>query len=381
MAENTKIEWCDHTFNPWEGCTKVSVGCAHCYAEARNARFAGGKAPNWGPGAPRRRTSAANWDLPHKWEGRADRFPKPARRPRVFCASLADWLDPEVPVEWLFDLLDLIRQTRHLDWLLLTKRPELWKERLRAVYVHERLDAWHPLADWVKDWLCGTPPENVWAGTTVENQEAAGKRVPELLCIPARVRFLSCEPLLEEVRLRQMRHNNDWDPPAVPDGIHWVICGGESGRDARPMHPDWARALRDDCQEAGVPFFFKQWGEWAPGHNEAKKMITPKPGEILTRFGKKVTGRRLDGRTWEEFPTAKPREECSSFCHPAEPCSITEDEGCDANAERCGTCGEAILQGDDVFHHALSMQPPSFGQAGVVSHLRCVRFQNACPRQ
>src|SRR5438309_1214907 len=117
MGENTSIAWCNHTFNPWEGCTKVSAGCAHCYAETRNHRFG---ADNWGKGKPRRRTSDANWKLPYKWNAQAE---KHGTRLRVFCASLADWLDDEVPVEWLANLLKLIHQTPNLEWLMLTKRP------------------------------------------------------------------------------------------------------------------------------------------------------------------------------------------------------------------------------------------------------------------
>ena len=145
MGANTHIEWCDHTFNPWEGCTKVSPGCANCYAEARNARFGGGEAPNWGKGAPRRRTSESYWNEPRRWNRAMENLieaasrpgalePMPAR-PRLFCASLADWLDDEVPVEWLADLLTLIRETPHLDWLLLTKRPQNWWKRLGAAHL------------------------------------------------------------------------------------------------------------------------------------------------------------------------------------------------------------------------------------------------------
>lgn len=339
MGEQTAIEWCDHTFNPWEGCTKVSPGCLNCYAENRNKRFAGGK--NWGKGAPRRRTSVHNWNEPCRWDreafnqwcaarGKGLSFLEP-RRPRVFCASLADWLDDEVDVAWLADLLRLIRKTPHLDWLLLTKRPENWKERLDCVLDFEPVTADEEtlgLSDWILDWYNGKPPKNVWIGTSAEDQPRADLRVPLVLKIPALVRFLSCEPMLARVEFSDVTKRSD----AVQqlgkkslDGIHWVICGGESGPGARPMHPDWARSLRDQCASAGVAFFFKQWGEWCP---TAAKRIRGKytgggvfmlpdgrlgcqgdwwdgKAEAMDKLGKKGAGRRLDGKRWNQFPEAR----------------------------------------------------------------------------
>lgn len=274
MSENSKIEWCDHTFNPWEGCRKVSAGCANCYAEARNRRWNGGKAVNWGYGAPRRRTSAANWKKPRAWNKAAV---KAGTRPRVFCASLADWLDDEVPVEWLVDLLDLIHRTPHLDWLLLTKRPVGWKQRIghaarliarNDLYGAKTGDLWFWLKRWTGDYGGERkPPLNVWLGVSAEDQAAWDERVTVLLDIPARVRFVSAEPLLGPIRMGGLR----------PD---WLIVGGESGPAARPMEASWAWSLQGQCNEAGTAFFFKQWG----GVN------------------KKTAGRELDGRTWGEFP-------------------------------------------------------------------------------
>lgn len=299
--KNSHISWTDHTFNPWEGCTKVSPGCANCYAENRNARFGGGTAPNWGKGAPRRRTSAANWNQPLKWNKGEERMVShdefvANRRPRVFCASLADWLDDEVPVEWLADLLDLIRLTPHLDWLLLTKRPQNWRKRIEQVVAlgcpAGGEPSWWYLA---QCWSCGTPPANVWVGTSVEDQVRADERIPLLLDIPARVRFLSMEPLLGAVEIdknywltgQARREDKTLTPPGSGPRIHWVIVGGESGPHARPMHPDWARSLRDQCKAAGVAFHFKQWGE----HDHR-----------TIRMGKKVAGRLLDGVEHNEFP-------------------------------------------------------------------------------
>lgn len=305
MGEGSKIEWTDHTFNGWIGCTKVSPGCANCYAEAYAARY---KRAVWGPGQPRSRTSVANWRLPLRWNREAEAAGK---RARVFCSSLADWLDPEVPAEWLRDLLELVATTGSLDWLLLTKRPELFRERMDAVLALDRRDG--TLADlWS---IHGLAPSNVWLGTTVEDQQRADERVPMFAQIPARVHFLSCEPLLGPVTI---------DPRWMPH-IDWVIAGGESGPDARPMHPEWARELRDQAQSAGAAFLFKQWGEWVPEGHEAyehsdpfeederhaavdlwPRGMTPE-GRISTytpmwRAGKHTAGRVLDGRTWDEFP-------------------------------------------------------------------------------
>mgnify|MGYP001619842369 CR=1 FL=1 len=382
----TKIEWCDYVFNGWSGCTKVSPGCAHCYAEALSKR-----APKvigqWGPGAPRRRTSADYWKEPVKWNKRAGLFvecgnghrwqakhqdqegfcpecghPESVQvRPRVFCLSLGDWLDPEVPIAWLGDMLNVWRLCTNLNILALTKRPELWRSRIEAVSAY--LDAARPLdasgtdhdctQGMVHAWLNGTPPDNVWIGASVEDQPRADERIPELLAIPARVRFLSCEPLLSGVDLSQwigcyqgrawsdksggktqqscnsedssrvqvgagdttescrslrgsvpddlknsQRRNQDETErsdgelcePTKPSEqapkqrreIHQVICGGESGPKARPMHPDWARSLRDQCAAAGVPFFFKQ----------------------IMVDGRMVHLPMLDGRQWKEFPHA-----------------------------------------------------------------------------
>jgi len=175
------------------------------------------------------------------------------RRPRVFCASLADWLDDEVPVEWLADLLQLIADTPELDWLLLTKRPESWEARIMECMHASRLAV---------DWINGKAPANVWIGTTVEDQERADERIPALLKIPARVRFLSCEPLLGPVDFSR------GGCAAWMGMIDWVICGGESGPKARPADLDWFRSLRDQCKAAEVAFFMKQLGGTRSHHGD-----------------------------------------------------------------------------------------------------------------
>lgn len=274
MAENSNIQWCDHTFNPWIGCTKVSPGCKNCYAETLDKnRFSktlpGGTKDtplsHWGKGAPRHRTSASSWKQPLKWEkeaaltvGQGGIFGD-VERPRVFCASLADWLDDEVPIEWLSDLLYLVIKCRNLDWLMLTKRPQLWRTRFQEVANHSDIGAMI-----AQHWLDGNPPPNVWIGTTVEDQKRADERIPHLLSIPAKVRFLSCEPLLEAVELRTVadgrgNHALSLRNPAM-NRIHWVITGGESGTGCRPAEIEWFRSLKDQCAAAGVSFFMKQLG-------------------------------------------------------------------------------------------------------------------------
>ena len=231
MAEQSKIEWTDHTFNPWVGCTKVSPACDHCYAEGWAKRSGMVK---WG--GERRRTSAANWRGPLKWnaisfELNRHRASTEMVFPRVFCASLADVFDNQVPDEWRRDLIGLITDTPWLNWLLLTKRPQM-------------IDRMMPDRIW-SGW------DHIWLGTTVENKAESERRIPHLQATNARTRFLSCEPLLDRI---------------TPDlaGIDWVICGGESGGGARMMDPAWARSLRDQCAGTGTAFFMKQMTKKAP---------------------------------------------------------------------------------------------------------------------
>lgn len=279
MSDNSKIEWTDHTFNPWEGCQKVAPECDNCYAEARDQRFTGGT--HWGPKAPRRRTSAQNWNKPRKWHRNAETFfAEHGRRQRVFCASLADVFDNAVDPQWRADLFDLIRECDGLDWLLLTKRPQNIAKMLPD------------------DWGNGWP--HVWLGTSAGTQKTADTNIPHLLATPAAVRFVSAEPVLERVDLTNLcddgyssidalreypafQARDDWGDDAEDMGpftdqpaIDWVICGGESGPNARPMHPDWARALRDQCQAAGTAFFMKQMGG-------VKKPFEPIPDALMIR--------------------------------------------------------------------------------------------------
>lgn len=347
MSENTKIEWCDSTFNPWIGCTKVGPGCDNCYAktewEDRRHRVV------WGAGHDRTRTKT--WGDPVKWSKQAffmcqacgrrgteaellatderecdcHKYLAQVRR-RVFCASLADVFDNEVDPAWRAELFALIAIIQNLDWLLLTKRIGNVAKMIEAPGMQK----------------CGLP-ENVWLGATIVNQEEADRDIPKLLAVPAAKRFLSMEPLLGPVDIGLLCEN--WSDDIVMDpetgarecckacdftgignDIDWVIVGGESGPGARPMHPDWARSLRDQCEAAGVPYLFKQWGEWTPGENvERQRGVIPiaslwndewqvsnlnlatDGGHIddepdLYRVGKKEAGRHLDGRTWDGVP-------------------------------------------------------------------------------
>jgi protein gp37 len=330
--KNSHIEWCDHTFNPWIGCTKVDELCKNCYAWTRDMRFSEGI--HWGPGAPRQRTSPANWRQPIIWNethaaGVELRGHYP--RQRVFCASLADWLDDEVPIEWLADLMHLIWATPNLDWLLLTKRPENFQRRLSEAYLSQPGATGHSLM--MALWNSGQPtaPANVWIGTSVGHQKSADERIPALLKIPAKVHFLSCEPLLGPVDLGCTCWLSDNTLPnntcrnchkprhCSPGRVDWVICGGESGRGARPMHPDWARSLRDQCNATATPFFFKQWGEWCPTVQKDNKVeavfpvgtvVPDRPhfeqfddGLTMIRVGKLAAGRLLDGKEHSARPT------------------------------------------------------------------------------
>ncbi len=317
MGKDTAISWTHHTFNPWWGCEKVSPACAHCYAETfakRIGHFEGspsGKPPLWGKSSERRFFGDKHWNEPLKWNHEAEAA---GERRRVFCASMADvFEDREDLIPHCARLFDLIRRTPNLDWLLLTKRPENIGIHMKQVWHQADDTGMSELRTFVKEWLQGTAPANVWIGTTVENQEMAEKRIPSLLKVPAAVHFLSCEPLLGPVDISLFLDDCN-GIPRTP----WVICGGESGAHARPMNPDWARTLRDQCAAAGVPFHFKQHGEWCPGAfgTNIPDCLTPEqradkrfyhyfdpPGGKTWRVGTKRAGRLLDGVLHDAFPT------------------------------------------------------------------------------
>lgn len=291
MSEYTEISWCDHSWNPWWGCTKVSPACTNCYAERDSKRY-GFKV--WGPGSERRFFGDKHWEEPLRWDRKAE---KAGLRRRVFCASMADvWEDRDDLVPHRERLFRLIGATPHLDWLLLTKRPEniprLWPG---LVAQPGAIGCW----------------QNLWLGVTAETQEYADARIPHLLRVPAAVHFASYEPALGPLDL------SDYLPAETIGGVEletfvdWVIAGGESGPAARPSHPDWFRAVRDQCVAAGVAFHFKQWGEYADPYqvshagyddvvmNERAAFVGDAP---MWRVGKRTAGRLLDGRTWDDVP-------------------------------------------------------------------------------
>jgi protein gp37 len=280
MAKDSAIEWTHHTFNPWWGCTKVSPGCKHCYAETWAKRVG---QDVWGPKADRRELSDAYWRQPIAWNAEALWTGK---RARVFCASMADVFEDRRDLDARRERLwHVIEATPQLDWLLLTKRPQNVAE----------------LAPYGDRW-----PDNVWLGATAENQKWLEKRMLELRQLKARILFLSCEPLLGALDLAP------WIAAAragVARMVDWIITGGESGHHARPMNPDWARSLRDQCVAAGIKFHFKQHGNWrqvtprqANGYETKTIFLSSGERILIANMGKKKAGRHLDGETWDELP-------------------------------------------------------------------------------
>lgn len=250
MAEHSPIEWTDNTFNPWWGCERVSPACARCYADTLARRYG---YDVWRAGGQRRFLSEAHWRRPLAWNRAAERD---GASLLVFCASMADVFEDHPELEpWREQLWELIRATPWLQWQLLTKRPE----NVAA------------MAPWGSSW-----PANVWLGVSVENT-AFTQRAKLLREIPARVRFISAEPLLASLFTRRRRR-----APLELDGIDWLIVGGESGPYARPMDLAWARELRERCHEVGAAFFLKQLGGWPDKRGKEKAL--------------------LDGRLWRDLP-------------------------------------------------------------------------------
>lgn len=281
MAERSRIAWTRSTFNPWIGCTKVSPGCDHCYASVSTpARTMG---IQWGAGQARRRTSPANWKLPMRWNEAAPHTTFAGRKGfwPVFCSSLADVFDNEVPAEWRRDLFDLIAETPNLTWLLLTKRIGNAEDMINAALLDDG-----PLWPW----------PNVWLGATIVNQEEADRDVPKLLEVPAAKRFVSYEPALGPVDFTRVCDRStrkalwinsiearDANPaheflvktlgPDYPyTRLDWIIVGGDSdqrGMRARPFDLEWARSTVRQCKVAGVPVFIKQAGSFVTDRNDA----------------------------------------------------------------------------------------------------------------
>lgn len=361
MAEHSHIEWTDATWNPVTGCSVLSAGCANCYA----MRLAGARLRDH----PSRAGLTVDSKAGPVWTGEV-RFnegwltqPLRWRRPRaIFVCAHGDLFHEGVPDEWIDRVFAVMALAPWHRFQVLTKRSArmrayltdwAWSSRVSAI-----VNAWPESRlgngnDFAADFnLCfGQPLRNIWLGVSVEDQRAADARVPDLLATPAAVRWLSCEPLIGPVDLEDVafaepdgdyygvnaltgsgyRLEGDGDSAADPceyASVDWVVAGGESGRGARPMHPDWARALRDQCADAEVPFFFKQWGEWAPGENCGGPLtrtqdtadwfdrgwsfgaMTPGDAEglhcddepALYRCGKRTAGRLLDGVRHDGMP-------------------------------------------------------------------------------
>lgn len=284
MAENSRIEWTRHTFNPWVGCSHVSPGCFNCYAEAWGNRW---NRHDWQPDTPRVVTSDTNWRQPIKWDRNAG---EAGERHRVFCASLADVFDPHAPEGARERLWELIDATPNLDWLLLTKRPNLAARFLPDGFNRH-------------DW------PNIWLGFTAEDQEHFDRRWPHIAALDAAVRFVSFEPMLGPLRLDECRFTLiDGEPRIVyPD---WIIWGGESGPHARPPEPGWARGITYDCQRLIIPVFGKQWGHYR--HNplcvegQPEQPYTVAEAKTLDPETMGKGGAMLDGYYWRGVPEAYP---------------------------------------------------------------------------
>lgn len=333
MSDKTHIEWTDATWNPLRGCSRVSEGCRHCYAEKVAARFSGAGQPYEGLV-----NQHGAWNGTIKLVHELIKQPLRWRRPRrIFVNSMSDLFHEAVPNKFIDQVFAAMALAPHHTFQVLTKRPERMLEYMRA---SDRAEAvghaetmLYEKAPRTKGYFGPThrhelwPLPNVWLGVSVEDQAAADERIPLLLNTPAAVRWISAEPLLGPIDLR-------WGGlrPDRPR-LDWVVVGGESGSGARPMHPAWARSLRDQCVAAGVPYLFKQWGEWAPGNAYAAADLYPrdrtriKSGfftynddwicndkvgrganpfrQTMDRIGKKAAGRELDGRTWDEYPQGK----------------------------------------------------------------------------
>jgi protein gp37 len=332
MADRSGIEWTDATWNPVTGCMKVSSGCDRCYAETFAERFRGVSGHYFENGFDVQ-LRPEKLHLPLSW-----------RKPRkVFVNSMSDLFHKDVPDEYIEKVFAVMAATPWHTYQVLTKRHGRMRSLLGdSGFESAVIEHWDELTEGeFSDRVSGRngwgwyPLRNVWLGVSVETQQWADVRVPALLETPACKRFVSAEPLLGHIDLSRWladRTAVTHPEPDAPDGavidgmrrvgqewircerLHWVIVGGESGPGARPMHPEWARSLRDQCRAAGVAFFFKQWGAWAPtgqvgiGNTDPCERLVGSPNErgfreVIRRVGTGRAGRVLDGRTWEETPT------------------------------------------------------------------------------
>lgn len=280
MSDKSRIEWTDATWNPIRGCSRVSEGCRNCYAERMAARFSD-------PGQPYHGLAKRTRSGP-RWTGKVVIVPGQLEQPQrwkeprmIFVNSMSDLFHESLTFEQIALVCVAMECAPQHIYQILSKRAE----RMRRFFN----EFWGPArANW-------------WIGTSVEDQPTAIERIPELMHTRARIRWISAEPLLGPIDLTTIPECVDLTRGAVGGLPEWVVAGGESGPGARPMHIDWVRALRDQCQAARIPFFFKQWGEWAPLGHLVDSFFAWK--NIVKRSGKKKAGRILDGRTWDEYPS------------------------------------------------------------------------------
>jgi len=274
MMNKTKIDWCDYTWNPISGCSPISEGCKNCFAERVSARF---KLP-WGKPVFH----------PEKLEE-----PLRTKKPgKVFVCSMSDLFHEDVKPEWIWQIWTAMLKAPQHTFIVLTKRAKRMKAVVKEIYSQNP--------------HLSTPLPNVWIGVTAENQRTADERIPLLLRNSFSKRFVSVEPMLGPINLEETK--GYWGGI----GLDWIVCGGESGAGARPMHPDWVRGLRDQCKAASVPFFFKQWGEWAPSPDGGTPDHLPSNAGYyfkdapylgkVWRFGKQAAGHLLDGKEHREWP-------------------------------------------------------------------------------
>ena len=302
MSDNTGIEWTDATWNPVTGCTEVSPGCDHCYAESIAHRFDGTRAYPAGFAVTLR---PERLELPLRW----------TRPRRIFVNSMSDLFHTEIPDAYVVEVFAVMAAAGRHSFQVLTKRHARMRSLLNDQYFRAAVRAKMPAAAKPPPGELPWPLPNVWLGVSVESQQWADIRIPPLLQTPAAVRFISAEPLLGPIDLELVDFDGATGLCVLerPRRIDWVIAGGESGPHSRPMHPAWPRQLRDQCVANGVPFLFKQWGEWvAPkqipdaARFTGRERQTTVAGKTVLRLGKKHAGRELDGRLWDQYPDEVP---------------------------------------------------------------------------
>lgn len=348
MADKTKIEWCDSTWSPVTGCSHVSEGCRNCYAERIDRRqMMRGRKDGF------REWTAPNAEYNVRLHPERLEWPLRWKKPRrVFVCSMADLFHEQVPDEYIAAVFGVMAACPQHTFQILTKREERMSDWILAEDEHDFIQSFFNLCPTSEEYGCGSafeadvwPLPNVWLGISAEDQKTFDKRVPLLLQTPAAVRFVSLEPMLGPVDLQNVKtphytrkldaltgyYDNSPYDEGIEAHLDHVIVGGESGPGARPIHPDWVRSIRDQCVGAGVPFFFKQWGQYQDGSATKNNNVvvlsdgrffsddefwklsgTPQMEEIMalkptmmSSVGKKAAGRELDGKVWDQFPEVR----------------------------------------------------------------------------